>query len=157
MLAGLESLAADDATALGTARAALDGRILAASNPETRAALLARDTLTFDYRRLTTLTPDLARAIVARERRLDLAGITTFTFPQAVAVADELARSAGELALPNLQAISANALSALIRKEDVDIPLVETLQILPEPDGAPSEDIVIPPGFAERQERRRPR
>jgi hypothetical protein len=156
-LRGLESLAATDAAALGAARAFLDGRILVAADTETRAALLARDTLTFDYRRLATLTPEVARAIAARERTLDLAGITSFDFPQALEVAEVLARFGGDLALPNLKSISANALSALIRKEDVEIPFVETLEILPEPDGSPGEDIIIPSGFAERQERRRNR
>jgi hypothetical protein len=156
-LAGLESVTAADLAALGAAHVYLDGRILATSDDETRAALLAQRTLHFDYRRLTTLTPEIARAIVAREKRLDLAGITSFAFPQAVEVAAVLARFPGPLALPGLKSISANALSALIRKEDVEIPLLETLEIMPEPDGVPSEDIVVPPGFAERQERRRNR
>lgn len=157
MLTGLESLTAADVAALGAARVSLDGRILAATDFETRAALLSDDAFTFDYGRLTRLTPDVARAIVGREQRLVLAAIRSFDFPQAVEVAGVLAGFQGDLALPGLESISANALSALIRKEDVEIPLLETLQINPEPDGTPSDDIIVPPGFAKRQERLRSR
>ena len=31
--------------------------------------------------------------------------------------------------------------------------LIETLELIPEPDGSPTEDFVIPEGFRERQQR----
>jgi len=33
--------------------------------------------------------------------------------------------------------------------------LIETLELIPEPDGSPTEDFVIPEGFQERQQRQR--
>jgi hypothetical protein len=45
-------------------------------------------------------------------------------------------------------------LTALIEKEDVEIPLIETLELIQEPDGSPTEDFVIPKGFETRQKRR---
>jgi hypothetical protein len=41
-------------------------------------------------------------------------------------------------------------LTALLKKEDVEIPLIETLELIPEPDGSPTEDFVIPDGFRQR-------
>jgi hypothetical protein len=42
----------------------------------------------------------------------------------------------------------------LIEKEDVEIPLIETLELIPEPDGSPNDDFVIPEQFENRQQRR---
>jgi hypothetical protein len=44
-------------------------------------------------------------------------------------------------------------LSALIEKEDVDIPLIETLELIQEPDGSPTDDFLVPEGFQARQKR----
>ncbi|MFN9368023.1 MAG: hypothetical protein ACK6CT_04520 [Planctomycetia bacterium] len=156
-LTGLETISAADTAALGATRVVLDGRLLAAIDAETRATLLETEHVRFDYGRMTTLTPPIVKAIVGREANLVLSGISDFDFPDAVEVASVRAPVRGTLALPGLKSISANAVSALIRKEDIDIPLLESLQIVPEPDGSPSEDIVVPAGFAERQERRRTR
>jgi hypothetical protein len=68
-----------------------------------------------------------------------------------VAVAKALATRKGPLALPNLKKISPKTLSALIEKEDVDIPLIETLELIQEPDGSATEDFVVPEGFQARQ------
>jgi len=40
-------------------------------------------------------------------------------------------------------------------KEDVELPRIETLQIIPEPDGSPTDDFVIPEEFQLRQNRAR--
>jgi hypothetical protein len=32
----------------------------------------------------------------------------------------------------------------LLEKEDVEIPLIETLELIPEPDDSPTDDFVIP-------------
>jgi hypothetical protein len=66
-------------------------------------------------------------------------------------VAKALATRKGPLALPNLKKISPKTLSALIEKEDVDIPLIETLELIQEPDGSATEDFVVPEGFQARQ------
>jgi hypothetical protein len=80
-----------------------------------------------------------------------LPGLTAFVAPDAVAVATALAARKGPLQLPNLQNISPKTLTALIAKEDVEIPLIETLELIPEPDGSVTDDFVIPEDFAERQ------
>ena len=38
-------------------------------------------------------------------------------------------------------------LSAPFEKEDVEIPRIETLELIPEPDGSPTDDFVIPARF----------
>ena len=42
---------------------------------------------------------------------------------------------------------------AVREKEDIDIPLIEALELIPEPDGSPTEDFIIPDGLGERQKR----
>jgi hypothetical protein len=73
----------------------------------------------------------------------------------AVAVATALAGRTGPLALPALERISPRTLSALLEKVDVEIPRIETLELIAEPDGSPTDDFVIPKGFAERQRQAR--
>ena len=40
-------------------------------------------------------------------------------------------------------------------KEDVEIPLVETLELIPEPDGSTTEDFVIPEWLEKLQQQKR--
>jgi hypothetical protein len=68
-----------------------------------------------------------------------------------VAIAKALATRKGPLSLPNLKKISPKTLSALIEKEDIDIPLIETLELIPEPDGSATDDFIIPEWLEERQ------
>jgi hypothetical protein len=56
------------------------------------------------------------------------------------------------LALPNLKKLSPKTLLALIEKEDIEIPLVETLELIDEPDGSSGDDFVIPESFQKRQQ-----
>jgi hypothetical protein len=56
--------------------------------------------------------------------------------------------------LTTLDADIAKTLTSLIEKEDVEIPLIETLELIQEPDGSPTDDFVIPKGFQSRQKRR---
>jgi beta-lactamase regulating signal transducer with metallopeptidase domain len=79
-----------------------------------------------------------------------MSGITAFESPDSVAIAKALATRKGPLSLPNLKKISPKTLSALIEKDDIDIPLIETLELIPEPDGSPTEDFVIPERFQKR-------
>jgi len=103
---------------------------------------------------LATLSVDTAASLAAAHKWDGrLPAITTFDFPEAVAIAEALANRKGPLALPNLKKISPKTLTALLEKEDVEIPLIETLELIPEPDGSPTEDFVIPDGFQELQHR----
>jgi len=79
--------------------------------------------------------------------------VTALDSDDSVAIAEALATRKGPLSLPNLKKISPKTLTALLKKEDVEIPLIETLELIPEPDGSPTEDFVIPDGFQERQQR----
>ena len=79
-----------------------------------------------------------------------MSGITAFESPDSVAIAKALATRKGPLSLPNLKKISPKTLSALIEKEDIDIPPIEALELIPEPDGSPTEDFLIPERFQKR-------
>jgi beta-lactamase regulating signal transducer with metallopeptidase domain len=98
------------------------------------------------------LTEQSARVVAACrfESRIGLPCITAFDSPDSVAIARILARRIGPLSLPNLKKISPKTLSALIEKKDIDIPLIATLELIPEPDGSLTEDFVIPDGFQQR-------
>lgn len=67
------------------------------------------------------------------------------------------ARRQGHLSLPNLRRVSPKTLSALLAKDDVEIPLLETLELSPEPDGGETDELVIPEALLKRQERERRR
>jgi hypothetical protein len=100
---------------------------------------------------LAVLTPEVAAALAASKKwNGQLPGLTGFTAADSVAVAKALASRQGPLALPNLKKISPKTLSALIEKEDVEIPRIETLELIPEPDGSPTDDFVVPEGFQQR-------
>jgi hypothetical protein len=81
--------------------------------------------------------------------------LTAFQSPNSVDVARELAKRKGRLSLPNLKKLSPKTMSALLEKRDVEIPLVETLELIPEPDGSPNDDFVIPEGFEAQQKRKK--
>ena len=104
---------------------------------------------------LTTLDAETAKAL-AESKAWDgqLPNITAFESPDSVEIAAALATRKGPLSLPNLTKISPKTLTALIEKEDVEIPLIETLELIQEPDGSPTEDFVIPKGFQSRQKAR---
>ncbi len=105
----------------------------------------------------TPLTLAIARAIGDRPRQVggSLPALTTFAGPDAVAIAAALARRQGPLALPNLKRVSPKTLAALLAKEDVEIPLIEMLQLIPEPDGGENDDLVVPEAVLKRQARQR--
>jgi hypothetical protein len=101
---------------------------------------------------LATLDADAAAALAA-SKKWDgrLPQLTAFESPDSVAIAQALATRKGPLWLPNLKKISPKTLSALIAKEDVQIPVIETLELIQEPDGSVTEDFVIPSRLEERQ------
>ena len=105
---------------------------------------------------LATLTTDAARVLSDMPQwNGNLPGITAIDTPDAVEIARILARRRGPVSLPGLKRISPRTLLALIEKEDVFVPLVESLELIPEPDGSPTDDIVLPERFLERQEQQR--
>jgi hypothetical protein len=106
------------------------------------------------FPKLAKLSPGAAAAVVAIDSwDGNLPGITAFEAVDSVAVAAALATRKGRLSLPNLKKISPKTLSALIEKEDVHIPRIDMLELIPEPDGSPTEDFVVPERFRERQDR----
>jgi|LakMenEpi03Aug12_release.lakeMendotaPanAssembly.Ray.scaffolds.fasta_scaffold47667_5 beta-lactamase regulating signal transducer with metallopeptidase domain len=103
---------------------------------------------------LTTLSAETAKDLAAVESWDGrLVSLTAFSAPDSVAVAQALATRNGPLSLPNLKKISPKTLFALIAKEDVQIPLIETIEFIPEPDGSPTDDFVIPEWLEQRQRR----
>ena len=104
---------------------------------------------------LTTLDADTAKPL-AESKAWDgqLPRISAFESPDSVEIAAALATRKGPLLLRSLTKISPKTLAALIEKEDVEIPLIETLELIQEPDGSPTEDFVIPKGFQARQKAR---
>jgi hypothetical protein len=128
---------------------------LAALDGDTARVLVGFDG-TLHLAGLAALDADAARTLAASTHWTgSLPGLTAFESPDSVAVAAALAARAGGLALPNLEKISPKTLTALIGKEDIEIPLIETLELIPEPDGSPADDFVIPEWLDERQERQR--
>ena len=104
---------------------------------------------------LTTLDAATAKTLAALDKwDGNLSSIVAIESPDSVEIAAALATRKGPLALPNLKKISPKTLAALIEKEDVKIPLIETLELIQEPDGSPTEDFMIPKGFESRQKRR---
>ena len=99
------------------------------------------------------LTPETAPVWAALANG-DLRQISALDSPDSIAIAQALATRNGPLALPNLKKISPKTLAALIEKEDVEIPLIESLELIPEPDGSVTEDFVIPESLEKRQRRR---
>jgi hypothetical protein len=103
---------------------------------------------------LTRLSAEAAKALAAADKWSGfLPRVTALDSLDAVAVAEALATKKGPLNLPGLRKISPKTLTALLQKEDVAIPLLEMLELIPEPDGSPTEDLVIPEGFQQRQKR----
>jgi hypothetical protein len=102
------------------------------------------------------LTEEMARRVVASKHFAGrLPGVTAFESPDSVAIAKVLATWRGPLAIPNLKKLSPMTLTALIENQDIEIPLIETLELTPEPDGSPNDDIVIPKWLEDRQEEQR--
>jgi len=103
----------------------------------------------FPYDPLTPenpLTPETALTF----RDSVLSRITALESPDSVEIATALASREGPLSLPNLKKISPKTLTALLQKADVEIPPLEALELIQEPDGSPTDDFVIPENFQRR-------
>jgi hypothetical protein len=103
------------------------------------------------------VTPADARLVAAYAARLgktcELFGITGFETPDAVEIANTLAASTGSLSIPNLKRVSPKSLTALIEKGNIELPPIESIELIQEPDGGPTDDFVIPDDFPERGRR----
>jgi beta-lactamase regulating signal transducer with metallopeptidase domain len=174
-LNGLTTLSAEAATALAQYEGRLELPGLTTLSEEA-AKGLAQHNGGLALKGLTTLSDEAAKALAQHKGDLSLAlisfsltpdsalvwatllqgqlsAVTALDSPDAVAIAKALATRKGPLSLPNLKKISPKTLSALLEKEDIELPLIETLELIPEPDGSVTEDFVIPEGFQQRQQR----
>lgn len=105
---------------------------------------------------LHSLSPKLARGLVAsRHWDGNLAGITAFESRDSVEIAEILSKRQGPLRLPRLKRVSPRTLSALLDTHHVEVPAVQALELIPEPDGGANDDFVVPKSVEERQNRRR--
>jgi hypothetical protein len=104
---------------------------------------------------LTTLDAEAAKALAAADRWDGLLpSLTALDSPDSVAIAQALATRKGALKLRNLKKISPKTLTALIQKKDVEILLIETLELIQEPDGSATDDFVIPEWLEDRQKQK---
>jgi hypothetical protein len=105
---------------------------------------------------LTRLSIETARMVYERYPQKEFGryiGITALDTPDAEQVARFLAGCEGELKLPRLEKISPKALNALLQKKDIILPPINSLELIPEPDGSPTVKVVIPEGYFERQKK----
>ena len=162
----LNDLAAlDDATALALAefggrlhlpRPAVNG-LLADKRFDATTARVYAKFAEHTIAKLVTLDVATAEVLAAtRSWNGRLPNVTAFDAPDSVEVAAALARRQGPLRLPGLERISPKTLMALLEKHDVEIPLIDTLELIPEPDGSPNDDVVIPEAVQERQRQLNP-
>ena len=146
VLSGLTTIDADAAKAIAEVKShnlCLNG--LATLDAVTAKALAKSKAWNGRLPKLTTLDTEAARALAAIDTwNGQLPGLTAFESSDSIAIAKALATRKGSLSLPNLKRISPKTLSALITKEDVEIPVIETLELIPEPDGGETEEFVIP-------------
>lgn len=149
---GLTTLDVCTAKALAEFKGQLHLNGLTTFDPDTFKALTELKGDLLPLNGLTTLSAETAKALAAAEKWDGrLLRINALDSPDAVAVAQALATRKGPLKLPNLKRLSPKTLSALIEKEDVEIPLIETLELIQEPDGSVTEDFIIPDWLEDRQ------
>lgn len=150
----LTTLTPEAAEALAAHRGQVLLPALADPPPEVADRLLQNDKILFDlgcYASRKTLSPKVATALAKRQEEISLDGLVALESRDAVAIARALATKQGPLALPNLKKLSPKTLLALAEKEDLELPPIDDLELIPEPDGSLTEDFVIP----ERLERRK--
>lgn len=104
---------------------------------------LGRHTGTLRLPHVDRLSAELATALGRHAGPLVLDGITGLDDPAATAVARSLATAPGIVAIPRLRRVSAAALELLLRKPDVQLPPVETLEVIG-PGGGHHEDVIAP-------------
>jgi len=159
-LNGLTALDADTAEAL----AGFKGHILhlhgltaldadtAKALAELQGALTVQQAVRESFAMRYPLTPNTALGLAAVWSG-DLSFITALDSRDSVAIAQALAKRPGPLSIRNLKKISPKTLTALLKKQDVQIPLLETLELIQEPDGSVTEDFIVPDWLSERESR----
>lgn len=168
-LDGLRDLPAPVAAALATHRGPLHLTGLATLSAEAALVLAAfPDGLVLDG--ITALDRGAATALLARRHPLSVTGLqaverfesaevarlaahwiddpafpflTAIEGPEAAAIASALADSKGTLMLPSLTRITPRALASLMQKADVELPSVESLELVLDPAGG-ADDFVDP-------------
>jgi hypothetical protein len=154
-LNGLTTLSDEAAVAIGQHKGSLS---LDGLTRLSKAAVmgLAEHKSWLSLKGLTTLSAEMAQDLAGIEKwDGNLPNVTTIDSPDALAVAQGLANRTGPLRLPNLKKISPKTLTALSEKQDIVIPLFETLELIQEPDGSPTEDFIIPDWLEDRQKQQR--
>ena len=101
---------------------------------------------------LDALTPELAAALASHACELLLPSVEAVDGPDAAAIARTLAGKPGSLRLPRLRRVTPRALEALASGPQVEIPLVESLELV---GGTAGDDLVLPEAFLERQRQKR--
>ncbi len=114
----------------------------AAAPSPTAVAALAPHTGTLRLPHLDRLSAELATAVSRHAGPIVLDGITNLDDPAAATVARSLAAAPGILALPSLRRVSASALASLLTKPDVQLPPVDTLEVIGP--GGHHEDVIAP-------------
>jgi hypothetical protein len=109
----------------------------------TAAAALASHTGTLRLPHLDSLSAELAAALGRHAGPLVLDGITELDDPASAVVARSLAAAPGILAVPRLRRVSATALESLLKKPDVQLPPIDTLEVIG-PGGGHHEDVISP-------------
>lgn len=92
---------------------------------------LAKGNLWITLPAVTRLSPELATALTDRMRSVYLPGIKALDGPEAVAVAEALARTPAPIWMDSLERVSAPALAALREKDTIRLPPEEELTIVP--------------------------
>lgn len=140
-LRGLHMLDADTAEQLAAythGPLLLDG--LKSLSPQIAAALLTEDapySLSLDG--LVSLDTPTADVLGNAGRDLSFDALTSINFE----VAKELAKTKGRVAMPSLARVSARTYLTLVQNPRVELPPVEAITFIPEPDGSPPDMRVI--------------
>lgn len=154
-LRGLTWLDADTARALAGAQSWL-GHLprMTSLSADVAGALVTLHGGVLHLEGLTMLDAATAR-VLSRCRKWsgNLPNITSLEGVDSVAVAEALAERQGPLALARLTRLSPRTLAALVKKPDVIIPPLESLELIREPDGGPNDDFLVPKEFPDRRKR----
>lgn len=177
-LIGLKTLSADTARALARSKAFTgDLRSLTTLSADAAAALgtFAGNKSgggKLNLFGLTTLDAEAARGLAAFRGNLELDGLTEIDAETAAALAtyagpklslrglktlstgaaEQLAKAnSWDRQLLSLRRVSPKTLTALIEKGNIDLPPVESLELIEEPDGNFTDDFVIPENFPTRR------
>lgn len=145
-LNGVERLTPELARALSGVRVgALSLNGLKSLSPEIAAALLTEDApCSLSLKGLSSIDKGTAAELV-RAPRWDghLPNLKSTRTRDAIEIAQELAKTKGRVAMPSLARVSARTYLTLVQNPRVELPPVEAITFIPEPDGRPADMRVI--------------